>query len=388
MGIGKGLKEASEAAELSCRAEERLIKSERQLAEAQRISHIGSWEWDSISDEISGSDEFSRIFGMDLSTYESFIELVHPYDRATVNSAVQETLSHQAPYNVHYRIIRPDGITRVIHALGAVITDGTGKSIGMIGTVQDVTERKEAEASLERVNIGLTKRATELECVNRDMEAFNYTATHDLRSQLNNIYGFSQILRDLCTTHPDEQIHSYILQIKTASERMEQLIDTILDFSRLSKCEMTREEVALSSVAQDIATMLGMASPERRVTFKIAEGCSARGDARLLRVVLENLFINAWKYSSRKENAVIEFGMKEHEGEPAYFVRDNGIGFFMAHADKLFAAFRRSDREDEFAGQGIGLATVQRIISRHGGRVWAESEQGKGASFYFTMPDN
>ena len=168
---------------------------------------------------------------------------------------------------------------------------------------------------------------------------------------------------------------------------MEHLIDTILDFSRLSKCEMAREEVALWSIANDIATMLGLSSPERRVTFKIAEGGSVCGDARLLRIVLENLIINAWKYSSRKEDALIEFGMKEHEGEPVYFVRDNGVGFDMAHADKLFAAFRRLDREDGFAGQGIGLAAVQRIVSRHGGRVWAESRPGKGATFFFTLKE-
>jgi len=388
MGFGKDNGEAAQADELSCRAEERLIKSERQLAEAQSIAQIGSWEWDSISDEISGSDEFNRIFGLILSTYDSFLELVHPDDRVTVHEAVQETLSHQAPYNVHYRIIRPDGITCVIHARGAAVTDDSGKTVRMIGTVQDVTERNRVEAALEKLNIELTARAVELECANSDMEAFNYTASHDLRTHLNSIYGFSQILLNLCPDHPDEQIHSSILQIKASSERMDQLIAAILDFSRLLQCEMAREEVALCSIANDIATMLGLASPERRVTFKIAEGGSVCGDARLLRTVLENLIINAWKYSSQKEEAIIEFGMKEHEGETAYFVRDNGVGFDMAHADKLFVAFRRLDREDGLAGHGIGLSTVQRIISRHGGRVWAESAPGLGATFYFTMPDS
>jgi light-regulated signal transduction histidine kinase (bacteriophytochrome) len=132
--------------------------------------------------------------------------------------------------------------------------------------------------------------------------------------------------------------------------------------------------------------LLELASPERRVTFMIAEGISSCVDARLMRIVLENLIINAWKFSSGKDEAVIEFGISEQKGEPAYFVRDNGVGFDMAHADKLFVAFRRLNKEAAFAGQGIGLATVQRIISRHGGRVWAESEQGKGATFYFTLP--
>jgi len=473
-------------------AEERMLKSERRLAEAQAIAHIGSWEWDSITDEITGSDEFKRIFGLNLSTYDSFLELVHPDDRETVNKAVQETLARQAPYDVHYRIVRTDGITRIIHAQGVAITDGAGKTVRMIGTVQDVTERKRreseierlasfprlnpnpvleldcdgnitfcnmaaehilqrtnrgdrvntfipeelseifqtlqenkgfpyvreieidglffmqrfhlveqldvirvygiditerkrAEAALEKLNTELKNRTVELECSNSDLETFNYTASHDLRSHLNNIYGLSQILLELRATLPDEQIHSSILDIKTASERMEQLIASILDFSRLLKCEMARKEVSLSSVANDITALLGLASPERRVTFMIADGVLVYGDARLLRIVLENLIINAWKYTAGKEDAVIEFAITEHGGEPVYFVRDNGIGFDMADADKLFVAFRRLKREDGVAGQGIGLATVQRIISRHGGRVWAESEPGRGATFYFTL---
>ena len=166
---------------------------------------------------------------------------------------------------------------------------------------------------------------------------------------------------------------------------MNQLIDTLLKFSRIIRDEMRHDTVDLSAMAQEVAASLEKGEPERRVKFRIAEGIKVNGDAGLLHIVLDNLIGNAWKYSGKQEETVIEFGVKEIEGKTAFFVRDNGPGFDMAYAEKLFVPFQRLPGTAEFKGHGIGLATVERIIRRHGGRVWAEGEPGKGATFYFTL---
>jgi PAS domain S-box-containing protein len=365
------------------REAERLRKSDRQFAEAQSIAHIGSWEWDSIADEISGSDEFRRIYGMILSSYDSFLQRVHPDDRETVNKAVQETLAHQAPYNVYFRIIRPDGITRVIHARGVAVTDGAGKTVRMIGTNQDVTERREMEEKLEYLNAEIAAHASELEAANIELEAFNYMVAHDLRTPLANINGFCQVVQKFCAGH-DEDCKKYIREIYEATVRMDRLIDTLLKFSRSLRAEMHHDMVDLGAVARGVASSLERTEPERQVTFRIAEGIKVNGDESLLRIVVDNLIGNAWKFTENHEGTVIEFGVTEKEGAPVFFVRDNGPGFAMADADKMFLPFRRF-LKSKVQGHGIGLATVERIIRRHGGRVWAEGEPGKGATFYFTL---
>jgi PAS domain S-box-containing protein len=365
--------------------EEKLLKSERQLAEAQRLAHIGSWEWDSFTEELTGSDEIIRIFGRPISSYNSFLEMVHPNDREMVKYAVKETIARQSPYNVHYRIIRPDGTIRIIHAQGAAITDGAGKTVRMIGTAQDVTEQKEMEEELENLYSEIATHAVYLEDANHDLETFNAAVSHDLRAPLSKINAICQILLNFHVDQIDEAGQEYLLDIYSSTQLMSNLIDTFLNFSRLTHCGIDRQTIGLSSIATQIAAELEKASPERRGTFRIAEGVTTEGDPDLLRVVLENLLGNAWKYSARKEDAVIEFGMMEYEGKQVYFVRDNGVGFDMAQSVRIFAPFHRLPNQEGFAGHGLGLATVQRIISRLSGRIWAESEPGKGATFYFTF---
>jgi PAS domain S-box-containing protein len=360
----------------ACRETERSLKSERRLAEAQSIAHIGSWEWDSISGEITGSDEITRIFGLIETSYDGFLEVVHPDDREMLDKAVQETLSHQTPYDVHYRIIRSDRISRIIHARGEAVTDGSGKTVRIIGTAQDVTEHRELEEKLENLNAELAARALEL-------EAFNYTVAHDLRTPLSNIHGYCQVLQTFCAAQ-NEDFERYILEIYKATERMDRLIDTLLKFSGTLRVEMRHDTVDLSGMAQEVAASLQRTEPERQVTFRIADGINVNGDANLLNIVLVNLIGNAWKFSDNREGTVIEFGVTGKDGNPAYFVRDNGRGFDMADMDKLFVPFKRLHKS-KVQGYGLGLATVERIIRRHGGRVWAEGEPGKGATFYFTL---
>ena len=249
----------------------------------------------------------------------------------------------------------------------------------------EITEQVRAEEKIEILNTDLAAHASELEAANRELESFSYTVTHDLRKPLTIINGYCQVLRDLCVDKLDEQCKSYIEEVYNGTLRMNELIDALLRFSTLARKELRREVVDLSAVARSAAGELRLAEPDRPVTLRIAEGIKVNGDANLLRVVLDNLLGNAWKYTKNRQDAVIEFGVAETAGEPVFFVRDNGIGFDMADAEKMFLPFQRLPVPDEYKGHGIGLATVQRIIHRHSGRIWAEGEPGKGATFYFTI---
>lgn len=368
-------------------AENKLRKSEYLLAEAQRLARIGSFEYDPIARQITGSEEMFRIFGRTFSAYETFLELVHPEDRNKVNKAVQDALDRETPYTLLYRIIRPDGINLIVHSLREAVTDDTGNVVRMIGTVQDVTEQKLLEEKLETLNSILSKRAGELESANLRLEAFSYTVAHDLRNPLNVINGYCQLLQQSCSDKLDEKCNGYIKNTHEGALQMTRLIEALLEFSRLDRVEPLRETVDLSTLAREAAAELKQAEPGRRAVFRIAEGISVNGDASLLRVAMNNLLGNAWKFTSSREEAVIEVGVEEINGESAFFVRDNGAGFDMAYAEKLFIPFQRLPGLDldKYKGHGIGLATVERIIKRHGGRVWAEGELDKGATFYFTL---
>jgi len=228
-------------------------------------------------------------------------------------------------------------------------------------------------------------RTAQLEAANKELESFSYSVSHDLRAPLRGIDGFSQALLEDYGDRLDAQGKSYLQRVRAASQRMAELIDDMLSLSRVSRGEMKSETVDLGALAQNIAAELQSADRRRQVEFTIAAGLLAKGDTRLLRVVLENLLRNAWKFTGKNSTAKIEVGVDRQNGQPVYFVRDDGAGFDMAYAEKLFGAFQRLHSSTEFQGTGIGLATVQRVIRRHGGRVWAESKVGQGATFYFTL---
>ncbi len=260
-----------------------------------------------------------------------------------------------------------------------------GKMIGTVHMARDITERKMAEDEIKRLNADLKARAVELEDANRELETFNYTVAHDLRQPLNVVSSYCQVIKEQCGDKLDEQCRHYLQEIYEGAMRMNRLIEALLRFSRLAHSEIKPDKIDLSALAHEAVTMLKLTEPKRQVDFRSAGGITANADAALLRVVLDNLIGNAWKYTGKREKAVIEFGAMELEGAPAYFVRDNGTGFDAASSDKLFVPFQRLPGTEECRGFGIGLATVERIIRRHGGRIWAEGEQGKGAIFYFTL---
>jgi PAS domain S-box-containing protein len=268
----------------------------------------------------------------------------------------------------------------------APVSDEAGSITHFVAVKEDITPRKKAEEEIETLNATLAARAAELESANNELEAFNYSVSHDLKKPLTNINGYCQVILQIHADQLDEQALQYLKDIYAGTLQMSGLIDTLLDFSRLSRCEMVREIVDLSGMAAEISAELRLAQPERRVTFEIAEGARACGDASLLRVMLGNIIGNAWKYTARKEDAVIEFDMTEFAGKPVYLVRDNGAGFDMDEAERIFTPFHRLHNRDEFAGHGIGLAMVQRIVQRHGGRVWTEAKPAEGSTFFFTLP--
>ncbi len=250
-------------------------------------------------------------------------------------------------------------------------------------------ERKRAEVELQKYRDHLEKlveqRTVELAAVNKELESFSYSVSHDLRAPLRSIDGFSQALLEDCADKLNEQGRDHIQRVRSAAQRMGELIDDLLNLSQVTRAEMRRSAVDLSALANAVVAELRQTQPGRQVEFVIAEGLTVKGDAVLLRTVLENLLGNAWKFTGKKSAARIEFGVTRNEGKPAYFVRDDGVGFDMTYVDKLFAPFQRLHSVGDFPGTGIGLATVQRIVYRHGGRVWAEGEVGKGATFYFTL---
>lgn len=275
-----------------------------------------------------------------------------------------------------------EGYPALFIKIEAVAASGEESRIALI----DITEQKEAEEQIKKLNKVLSARTAELENANEALTAFNYTVAHDLKQPLNNIYTSSQVIEMLCGDKLDEESKEYLQIVKTSAINLSNLITTLLTFSHSDHTEPERKNVDLSTMAMVIGASLRLNEPGRRVTFKIDEGLTANGDPDLMQVVLDNLFGNAWKYTASLKQASIEFGAREMDGILTYFIRDNGPGFDMQEAEGLFLPFKRLSGSD-CTGHGIGLATVERIIKRHGGKIWAIAEPGKGATFYFTVPD-
>jgi PAS domain S-box-containing protein len=253
----------------------------------------------------------------------------------------------------------------------------------------DITERKKAEQKFRQLNKDLEKRVkdrtAQLEAANEELDAFAYSVSHDLRAPLRAMDGFSNALKTGYPEKLDVQGKHYLERIQAASLEMGHLIDDLLNLSRVTRSELKQQEIDLSGMARTIAAELKTQFPERNVVFKISDKMKLTGDANLFKIALENLINNAWKFTSTRAQAMIEVGMEEQKGRQVYFVRDNGVGFDIAYINKLFIPFQRLHAKQEFPGTGIGLVTVKRIITRHGGRIWAEAGLDQGAAFYFTV---
>jgi PAS domain S-box-containing protein len=260
------------------------------------------------------------------------------------------------------------------------------KGLVVTSAIRDITERKKVEHQISKLNKELEHRAMELETANKELEAFSYSVSHDLRSPLNNIDSFSQILMEDYANRLDAGGRDYVERLRASCQHMEDIIDALLLLSNTTRSELTIDNFDLTALAQAVAVDLKQKAPDRLVDWAIADGLTAEGDPQLLRVVLENLFGNAWKFTANRPRARIEFGaLPQANGVRTYFVRDDGAGFDMTRAKKLFAPFNRLHDQNEFKGTGIGLATVQRVIHRHRGKIWAEGRVNQGAIFCFTL---
>ncbi len=496
------------------RAEKALRDSERRLSEAQRIAHIGYWERNFDTNHIILSDEACRIFGLstqgfpyDLEKWhQQWLKLLHPEDQPRTAQAAADALRDGPPYNVEYRIIRPDGEIRFIHSEATVNRDETGRPHYMLGMMQDITERRRAEEALSsseaelRTLIGamtdvifvgnaegrylkvidtnpsllykpsdelvgktlhevfpkdqadfffnhikhalhtqtsvnfeycipignnplwfnatispmsadmylmvardvterkhaeeevyrlnqeleqrVADRTVELKAANQELEAFAYSVSHDLR----HIDGFLELLQKRLSGMLDERSQHYMGTISDSARHMGQLIDDLLAFSRMGRYELSKTIVDLNALIQDAIAELELETQGLQISWSIGELPAVSGDRAMLRLVLVNLISNALKFSRERTPVKIKIDYQVSQSELIISVQDNGVGFDMAYADKLFGVFQRLHRVEEFEGTGIGLANVHRIIQRHGGRVWAEGELDQGATFYFTLP--
>lgn len=253
------------------------------------------------------------------------------------------------------------------------------------GVVEDISARKHSERELARLHAAVRQRAAALEVANRELEAFSYSVSHDLRAPLRAVDGFSRILLQDHGAALDERGRDYLVRVRAAAQNMAALIDDLLNLARVSRAELAQAPVDLSALAGEVVAELRKVAPERGVRCRIQPGLQTRGDARLLRVALDNLLGNAWKFTGPRTDAEVEFGAEAGAHGMVYRIRDNGVGFDMAYAEKLFGAFQRLHDAREFPGTGIGLATAQRVIHKHGGRIWADARVDGGATFFFTL---
>jgi PAS domain S-box-containing protein len=377
----------------------------------------GVWDFNVVSNEVQYSHRWKEMLGFSddelPNHFDTYARLAHPQDLARAKRALEDNFEGRNQlYAVEQRMQCKDGSWKWVMARGMVVArDANGRATRMIGTHTDITARRaaveamstlladteQARAALREANATMEQqvreRTAQLELANNELEAFSYSVSHDLRSPLRGIDGWSLALQEDYGEQLDATARQYLDRVRNETQRMGQLIDGMLEFSRLGRAALAHHQVDMSALAQGVAARVADAHQTRQIAFVIAPGLHAAGDARLLEAVLDNLFENAAKFSAGRAQARIEFGRQQvrdpltDDNVSAWFVRDNGAGFDMQYAHKLFGVFQRLHKTSEFAGTGIGLATVQRIVQRHGGHIWASAAIDHGATFFFTLKE-
>lgn len=408
------------------------ITERKQVEDALRISEErwqfalegsgdGVWDWSIQLNEVFFSKQWKAMLGFkedEISgNLEEWDKRIHPDDIEKVHEDIQKHLDGKTPvYENEHRIQCKDGSCKWIYSRGKVISRSEkGKPLRMIGTHSDINKSKEIEEKLAKhrehleelvkertleversqkslvllledvneINQELENVNTMLDATNKELEAFSFSVSHDLRAPLTRMDGFSNVLLTNYSDKLDDQGIHYLNRIKASSQHMAKLIDDLISLSRITREEVYRQKVDLSQITVKITEGLKAFKPGRKVNFEIAKGLRADADSKFVEIVLKNLLGNAFKFTGNQKNAIIGFGMTTIDDKEVFFIKDNGAGFNMKYYDKIFIAFQRLHSDEEFKGTGIGLAIVQRIINKHGGKIWAESEEDKGTTFYF-----
>ncbi len=373
-----------------------LRESERRLATlmsnlpgmAYRCRNDEYWTMEFVSDgckALTGYEPAALIHSRELT----YCEMVVPEDRGRIFSEVQQAVAAGKSFELFYQVQRKEGQLRWFWEKGQFVSETIDGRDILEGFITDITELKRAEAALQEAHDELeqrvVERTTELLAANKELEAFTYSVSHDLRAPLRAISGFSRVLLEEYGDSLDAQAVEYLDQVINGGRRMQELIEGLLRLARSTRGELVRLELDLSALAGDVVNELRNRQPERQVEVEIQSGLTANGDPRLVRTVLENILDNAWKYTEKTARPMIRVSGEKVADSRIYCIEDNGAGFDMHYAKNLFEPFQRLHQQDEFTGIGIGLATVQRIIQRHGGRIWAKGEEGQGATFCFTL---
>ncbi len=363
---------------------EQLVKERTRELEWQ-ATIIGQIHDSVVSTDLQGVITYwnrgaERLFGYSQKEAKGrHISFVYPEEEHEfLQNFVIDVLLEKGEHEAEVRMRKKSGEDFFAHLSLSMHNDDSGEPVGMIGYSMDISERKLAEQNLAR-------KATELEAANEELESFSYSVSHDLRAPLRAIDGFSLALMEDYEDVLDETGKDFLLRVRNGTQRMGLLIDDILELSRVARTEFSRETVHLSRLADLIIQRLQLQDKERQVVFEVEEGLSCTGDEHLIEIMLENLLVNAWKYTALKESATIKFSKYREGDREVFFIQDNGAGFDMKYVGKLFKAFQRLHNAADFQGSGIGLAIVQRIINRHGGDVWAEAKESQGATFFFSM---
>jgi PAS domain S-box-containing protein len=375
------------------RAEEELREARQLLDEVQGLAKLGGWKCDVVTGRIVWTKGVYEIYGVDQDVNPSdvgwAVASYAPEDREMIAQAFKRAVDGGEPYDLELRFVRSDGVRLWVRTIGSPIVEN-GKVVAVAGTIADITERKRAELAIRDLNDNLERRVdertAELQASNRELEALVYTIAHDLRAPLRAIDGYSGIVEQEYGGRLDQEGRRLLRAVRAGAHAMDRLIEDLLEYSHAGTAELRNGPVEMGALAQ--AAYGDVATDEVRRTFRFAVGelPPAWGDAALLRQVWSQLLANAIKFTVPRAERSIEIGGRRADGTPTYWVRDSGVGFDQAYAHKLFGVFERLHAAAAFEGTGIGLAIVQRIVARHGGRVWAEGAVDAGATFFFSLP--
>ena len=408
----RALEEASER-RLRREVERRIAESEERFRAMFEQAAVGIAFFSPGGERLSFNQRYCEILGYAAGELGPGIQPTHPEDlEASLERRRQVASGEVAVSQGTKRYTRKDATVVWCDVTNSLVRDGHGRPMHILTVIQDATARMQAEAALRELNAelerrieertrelserearimelnaDLARRASQAEAANRELEAFSYSVSHDLRAPLHAVSGYASALAEEFAHRLDDEGRRYLERVRAGAARMDELIDDMLSLSRISRADLAARPLDVSALARVLLEELREREPARACRLDVQPGMQALADAALLRIALTNLLGNAWKFSSKRESTVIEVGRLPSEGLMAvFFVRDQGAGFDPAHADKLFGAFRRLHSEKEFPGTGIGLATVRRVIERHGGNVWAEGTPGAGATFFFSLP--